>query len=104
MNLKIPETIFCSYPFQMLRILKTPCFIPISINTKIVLQIILIKLIIQIDRLKAKYIITACISINIIKIFLLFFLLYIRMNRKNINFDNKNIKKSDFYNKDKKNI
>ena len=104
MNLKIPETIFCSYPFQILRILKTPCFILISINTKIVLQIILIKLIIQIDRLKAKYIITACISINIIKIFLLFFLLYIRMNRKNINFDNKNIKKSDFYNKDKKNI
>ena len=73
MNLKIPETIFCSYPFQILRILKTPCFILISINTKIVLQIILIKLIIQIDRLKAKYIITACISINIIKIFLLFF-------------------------------
>ena len=31
-----------------------------------------------------------------------FSLLYIRMNGKNINFDNKNIKKSDFYNKNKK--
>ena len=38
----------------------------------------------------------------IIKIFLLFSLLYIRMNGKNINFDNKNIKKRDFYNKNKK--
>ena len=38
----------------------------------------------------------------IIKKFLLFFLLYIRMNGKNINFDNKKIKKSDFYNKNKK--
>ena len=28
-------------------------------------------------------------------------LLYIRMNEKNINFDNKNIQKSDFYNKNK---
>ena len=33
---------------------------------------------------------------------LLFSLLYIRLNRKNINFDNKNIKKSGFYNKNKK--
>ena len=39
---------------------------------------------------------------TIIKEFLLFSLLYIRMNGKNINFDNKNIKKSDFYNKNKK--
>ena len=30
-----------------------------------------------------------------------FSLLYIRMNGKNINFDNKSIKKSDFYNKNK---
>ena len=33
---------------------------------------------------------------------LLFFLLYIRMNGKNINFNNEKIKKSDFYNKNKK--
>ena len=38
----------------------------------------------------------------IIKNVLLFSLLYIRMNGKNINFDNENIKKSDFYNKNKK--
>ena len=38
----------------------------------------------------------------IIKIFYFFSLLYIRMNGKSINFDNKNIKKSDFYNKNKK--
>ena len=31
-----------------------------------------------------------------------FFLLYIRMNGKNVNFENKNIKKSDFYDKNKK--
>ena len=36
------------------------------------------------------------------KFFTFFSLLYIRMNGKNINFDNKNIKKSDFYNKNKK--
>ena len=38
----------------------------------------------------------------IIKKFYFFSLLYIRMNGKSINFDNKNIKKSDFYNKNKK--
>ena len=38
----------------------------------------------------------------IIKKLFFFSLLYIRMNRKNINFDNKNIKKSDLYNKNKK--
>ena len=38
----------------------------------------------------------------IIKKFYFFSLLYIRMNGKNINFDNKNIKKSDFHNKNKK--
>ena len=36
------------------------------------------------------------------KIFYLFSLLYIRMNRNSINFDNKNIEKNDFYNKNKK--
>ena len=36
------------------------------------------------------------------QIFYFFSLLYIRMNGKNINFNNKNIKKSDFYNKNKK--
>ena len=40
----------------------------------------------------------------IIKNFFLFTLLYIRMNGKNINFDKKNIKKSDFYNKNKKTL
>ena len=39
---------------------------------------------------------------NYKKIFTFFSLQYIRMNRKSINFDNKNIKKSDFYNKNKK--
>ena len=38
----------------------------------------------------------------IIKKFLLFFLLSIRMNGKSINFNDKKIKKSDFYNKNKK--
>ena len=37
----------------------------------------------------------------IIKFFLFFSLLYIRMNGKNINFNNKKVKKSDFYNKNK---
>ena len=36
------------------------------------------------------------------KIFYFFSLLYIRMNRNSINFDNKNIEKNDFYNKNKK--
>ena len=36
------------------------------------------------------------------KIFTFFLYLYIRMNRNSINFDNKNIKKSEFYNKDVK--
>ena len=38
----------------------------------------------------------------IIKKFYFFSLLYMRMNGKNINFENKNIKKSDFYNINKK--
>ena len=36
------------------------------------------------------------------KVFYFFSLLYIRMNGNSINFDNKNIEKSDFYNKNKK--
>ena len=38
----------------------------------------------------------------IIKKIYFFSLLYIRINKKSINFENKNIKKSDFYNKNKK--
>ena len=41
-------------------------------------------------------------QIIIKKLFTFFSLLYIRVNGKNINFNNKNIKKSDFYNKNKK--
>ena len=52
---------------------------------------------------KAKYIITACIPIIIIKKkFVFFSLQYIRMNGNSINFNNKNIEKGDFYNKNKK--
>ena len=36
------------------------------------------------------------------KIFILFFLLYIRMSGKNINFEDKKILKSDFYKNKKK--
>ena len=61
------------------------------------------KIIIQIDKYKVKYIITACIPKLLQKFFYFFSLQYIRMNRKSINFDNKNIKKSDFHNKNKKN-
>ena len=58
---------FFAYPlFQVLQILKTPLFIPISIYIKTIVQTILIKTIIQIDKHKAKYIITACIPIIII--------------------------------------
>ena len=70
--MKIPETIFCSHPFQILRILKTPLFILISIYIKTIIQTILIKTIIEIDKQKAKYIMTACIPIIIIKSFLFF--------------------------------
>ena len=41
-------------------------------------------------------------TLIIMKIFLLFSLLYIRMNGRNIDFDNKNIEKCNFYNKNKK--
>ena len=63
---------FAHTSFQILRILKTPLFIPISIYIKAIIQIILMKTIIQINKHKAKYIITACIPIIIIKHFLLF--------------------------------
>ena len=42
------------------------------------------------------------ISIFIITIILLYFFTQIRMNQNSINFANKNIEKSDFYNKNKK--
>ena len=41
-------------------------------------------------------------TLIIIKQFLLFSLLYIRMNRNSINFDNKKIKKATFIRKTKK--
>ena len=41
-------------------------------------------------------------TLIIIKKFYFFSLMYTRMNEKSINFDNKNILKSDFYNKNKK--
>ena len=56
----------------------------------------------QINKHKVKYMITACIPKLLQKNFYFFSFLYIRMNGKNINFDNKKIKKSDFYNKNKK--
>ena len=84
---------FCLSPFQILQILKTPLFILITIY---------IKTIIQIHNHKVKYILTACIPIIIINFFYFFTLLYIGMNRNSINFDNKNIEKSEFYNKNKK--
>ena len=65
---------FCLFPFQILRILKTPLFIPITIYIKTIIQIILIKNIIQTDKRKAKYIITACIPKNYYKFFFTFFL------------------------------
>ena len=39
---------------------------------------------------------------NYYKKYFTFFLLYIRLNEKNINFNDKKIKKSDFYKKAKK--
>ena len=56
----------------------------------------------HINKHKVKYIITACIPKLSQKNCYSFSLLYIRMNGNNINFGNKNIKKSDFYNKNKK--
>ena len=61
-------TIFCLYPFQILRILKAPHFTSISIYIQTIIQIILIKTIIQINNHKAKYIITACKPIIVIVI------------------------------------
>ena len=70
-NLKISETVFLLIAFSnikksILTNLKTPLFILIiilkeTIYIKTIIQTILIKTIIQIDKHKAKYIITACI-------------------------------------------
>ena len=76
-----PDAIFCSYPFQIFKKdtykSQNTLFILIilkeTIYIKTIIQTILIKTIIQIDKHKAKYIITACIPIVIIKKFLLFF-------------------------------
>ena len=84
---------FCLFPFQILRILKTPLFIPITIYIKTIIQTILIKTIIQINKHKAKYITNACIPIIIIisKISLphnnkkRFFLLNIRVVNQGLN-------------------
>ena len=71
-----------------------------TIHIKTIIQTIPIKTITQIDKHKVKNVITACIPIIII---IFFSWLYINeKNGKNINFDNKNIKKSDFYKKNKK--
>ena len=56
----------------------------------------------QIDKHKVKYIITACIPKLLSKKIYFFSLLYIKINEKNINFNNKKIKKGEFYNKNKK--
>ena len=106
-NLQKSDTIFCLSPLsnikkQYLQISK--CLFHTNNNFKgnnLNKQTILIKTIIQIDKHKVKYIIIACIPIIIINSYF-FFLLYIRTNGKSINFDNKNIKKTDFYNKNKK--
>ena len=73
---------FCLSPFQILRILKTPLFILITIYIKTIMQIILIKTIIQIDKHKAKYITNACIPIIMINNFLLFFFTVDKNERK----------------------
>ena len=101
MNLKIPRTIFLLILFSNITNLKnTPFFILITIYIKIIIQIIYIKTIMQIDKHKAKCIITACIPIIIIKKILLFFITIYKNERRRINFNN-NIKKSEFYNKNK---
>ena len=56
-----------------------------TIYKKTIIQTIPIKTIIQTDKHQVKFICIACIPIIIIKFFLLFSLLYIRMNGKNIN-------------------
>ena len=56
----------------------------------------------DIDKHKVKYIITACVPIFIIKVFLLFFFIVYKNEGKEYKFWQKNIKKSDFYNKNKK--
>ena len=56
----------------------------------------------HINKHKVKYIITAHISKLLLKIFYFFSLLYVRMNGKSINFDNRSIKKATFTIKTKK--
>ena len=73
-----------------------------TIHIKTIIQTILIKTIIRIDKHKVKYAITACIPKLLSKMFYFFSLLYIRVNEKIINFNNEKIKKSDFCNKNKK--
>ena len=81
-NLKIPGTIFFLYNFQILRIFKAPLFIPISIYIKTIIQMIFIKIVIQINEHKPKDIITACIPIIIMKKVLLFFFTVYKNERK----------------------
>ena len=114
MNLKIPGTIFLFIPFlnikkSVLTNLKTPLFIPIiitilkgTIYIKTIIQIIYIKKFIQIDKHNVKYIITACTHKLLSKKFYFFCLLYIRINGKNINFNDEKIKKATSTTKTKK--
>ena len=73
-----------------------------TIYIKTIIQTILIKTIIQTDKHKVKYISTACILKLLKKMFHFISSLYIRMNRKNINFDIKKIKKATSTTKTKK--
>ena len=73
----------------------------IVITTIIIIlkETIYIKIIIQIDKHKVKYIITACIPIVIIKNFLLFFFIIYKNERKEHKFWQQNYQKKNFYNK-----
>ena len=90
---------FCSYPLQILRILKNTSFYT---NNNLHKNYYANNSHKNYCKHKAKYIITACILIILLKKIYFFSLLYIRMNGSNINFDNKKIEKSDFYNENKK--
>ena len=98
---------FSNIKKSILTNLKTPLFILIiilkeTIYIKTIIQTILIKTIIQIDKHKAKYIITASVPIIIIKKCLLFFFVVCRNERKEHKFWQQKHQKSDFYNKNKK--
>ena len=73
-----------------------------KLQTNIITRINISITINQIDKHKAKYIITVCIPIIILKNFLLFFFIVYKNELKEHKFNNKNIKKSDFYNRNKK--